>query len=152
MGNASGLKVADWGLGGDFLGSVGGETDDDCVSRRPTLHRWSWHGEIAATDIQSGHTNPVHTGVRIGSGMESSYELSTNVHRICWGVSFSMTIMGPPQRGHNHWAGASVRSALRARSRGRSDRSCRQRGTRTARLRLVRNPKCRMRTKPRGSI
>ena len=83
MGNASGLEAAGWGWGGDFLGSVRGDMHDDCVSLRPTLHKWSRLSKIAATDLRSGQTNPVHTGVRIGSGMEPSYELSMKVLRIC---------------------------------------------------------------------
>jgi len=84
------------------------------------------------------------------SAVEVSYELSAKLPLICWLVSLSMMIMGPAQRGHSHWVGEPVQSALGACSRRISDTSCRQSGTRTARLRLVRNPKCRMRTKPRG--
>lgn len=114
MGNASGLDASGWDWGEDLLRSTTGDTDDDCVSLRQTLHRWSSLSEIAATGLRFGHTSPVHTGVRIRSGMESSYELSTNALRICWAVSLSMMIKGPAQRGHSHWIGEPARSALGA--------------------------------------
>ena len=74
--------------------------------------------------------------------------------RICWAVSLSMTIIGPPQSGQVQVprVGCGAVGGEGECGRGLVSRVWRHRVNNPARRRLARKPKERMRTKPRGSV